>query len=109
MKNGKIPLEYFENYKKDAKSLTYSLNKDMLKENAAFRIPKSLCEVENPVLIAMGEREMELVHESAENMNKCLPNSKIFKVPGLFHCWNLESPDLFNKTVRAWLNDKRLP
>lgn len=110
MKNGKIPLEYFENYKIDIKEFnTYSLTKHMLNENAAFRIPKDLCKVENPVLIAMGETEVKLVHESAEDLNKCLPNSQIFKAPGLFHVWSLESPDIFNKTVRTWLNDKELP
>ncbi|MGB9978232.1 alpha/beta fold hydrolase [Methanobacterium sp.] len=108
MENGKIPLEYFENYKKDTKSLTYSLNKHILNENAAFRIPKGLCKVENPVLITMGETEMELVHESAEDMNRCIPNSKIFKAPGLCHVWNLQSPELFNKTLRACINDEEL-
>lgn len=109
MEKGKIPLEYFKNYKKDIKSNTYSLNKNILNENAAFRIPKELIKVKNPVLIAMGETEVELVHESAEDLNKCLPNSKIFKAPGLYHVWNLQSPELFNQTVRAWLNDKELP
>ncbi len=110
MENAKIPLEYSENYRKDIMEFnTYGLTKRMLNENAAFRIPKGLCKVENPVLIAMGETEMDLVHESAEDLNRCLPNSRIFKAQGLFHVWNLESPELFNKTVRAWINDKELP
>lgn len=109
MKNGKIPLEYFENYKKDINLNTYSCYKNIRNENHAFRIPEGLCEVKNPVLIAMGETEMKLVHESAEDLNRCLQNSQIFKAPGLYHCWNLESPYLFNKTVRAWLNNKKLP
>lgn len=109
MEKGKYPPEHFENYKRDTKLLTYGLNKRMLNENAAFRIPEGLCKVENHVLIAMGETEMDLVHESAEDLNKCLQNSRIFKAPGLFHVWNLESPELFNKTVRAWINDKELP
>ena len=109
MEKGKYPPEHFENYKKDTKLLTYGLNKRMLNENAAFRIPEGLCKVENPILIAMGETEMEIVHESAEDLNKCLLNSRIFKAPGLFHVWNLESPELFNKTLRAWINDKDLP
>ena len=108
MEKGKYPQEYFENYKRDTKLLTYGLNKRMLNENAAFRIPEGLCKAENPVLIAMGETEWEIVHESAEDLNKCLPNSQIFKAPGLYHVWNLESPELFNKTVRAWINDKKL-
>jgi pimeloyl-ACP methyl ester carboxylesterase len=110
MKKGKYPPEYFENFKRDIKEFnTYGLTKRMLNENAAFRIPKGLYKVENPVLIAMGETEMELVHESAEDLNKCLPHSKIFKAPGLFHVWNLESPELFNNTLGAWINDKELP
>ena len=110
MEKGKYPPEHFENFKRDIKEFnTYSLAKHMYNENAAFRIPKGLCKVKNPVLITMGETEMELVHESAEDLNKCLLNSRIFKAPGLFHVWNLESPELFNKTLRAWINDKDLP
>jgi len=110
MESSKMPLEYLENYKKDILEFnTYGLTKRMLSENAAFRIPKGLCKVENPVLISMGETEWEIVHESAEDLNKCLPNSKIFKAPGLYHAWNLESPELFNKRVWAWINDEELP
>ena len=110
MEKGKYPPKYFENYKKDTKEFnTYSLTKHMLNENAAFRIPEGLCNMEKPVLISMGETEIKLVHESAEDLNKCLPNSKIFKAPGLFHVWNLESPELFNKILRAWITDEKLP
>ena len=109
MKKSIIPLEYFEDYKKDVTSITYSLYKNMYNENAAFRIPKDLCKAQNPVLISMGETEVKLVHESAVDLNKRLPNSKIFKAPDLYHCWNLQSPELFNKTVRAWINGEKLP
>ena len=110
LENAKIPLEYSENYRKDIMEFnTYGLTKRMLNENAAFRIPKGLCKVENSVLITMGETEWEIVHESAEDLNKCLAHSQIFKAPGLYHLWNLQSPELFNKTVRAWINDKNLP
>jgi hypothetical protein len=30
-------------------------------------------------------------------------------VPGVGHVWNLEAPDLFNETVRAWITDQPLP
>jgi Predicted hydrolases or acyltransferases (alpha/beta hydrolase superfamily) len=110
MENAKIPLKYSENYRKDILEFnTYGLTKRMLNQNAAFRIPEGLSKVENLVLISMGETELGIVHESAEDLNKCLPNSKIFKAPGLYHFWNLQSPDLFNKMVRAWIDDKELP
>jgi hypothetical protein len=30
-------------------------------------------------------------------------------IPGCGHVWNLEAPDLFVETLRAWFNDKSLP
>ena len=52
---------------------------------------------------------MGIVHESAGDLNKCLANSQIFKAPDLYHLWNLQSPELFNNTLMAWINDKELP
>lgn len=107
MKRG-IPLEYFEDYKKSINLITYSAYKHIMDANASFRIPPNLYKAKNLVLITLGEKELKPVHESAKDLNKCLSNSKAFMVSDLYHLWNLESPDLFNKTVRAWLNNKEL-
>ncbi len=43
------------------------------------------------------------------NLNKCLPNSEVYKVTNFGHTWPLESPGLFSSVVRAWINDKPSP
>jgi hypothetical protein len=57
----------------------------------------------------MGEKEVKVVYESALDLNKCLSNSKTYKVANLGHTWPLESPELFSSLVRAWVNDNPLP
>jgi Predicted hydrolases or acyltransferases (alpha/beta hydrolase superfamily) len=109
MKVQSIPLEYFNDVKKDTKALTWNSLNNITKENSSFRISKELCEVKNPVLILSGEKEVKVVHESAVALNKCLSNSKAYKVANFGHTWPLESPELFSSVVRAWINDNSLP
>lgn len=109
MKAQSIPLKYFEDVKKDTKALTWSSLNNITRENSSFRIPENLCRSKNRVLVLMGEKEVKVVHESAVDLNKCLSNSKAYKVTNLGHTWPLESPELFSSVVRAWINDNSLP
>ena len=109
MKAQNIPVEYFENVKKDTKALTWSSLNNITKENSSFRISEGLCKAKNPVLITIGEKEVKIAHESAIDLNKCLSNSKAYEVTNFGHTWPLESPKLFSSVVMAWINDKPLP
>ncbi|WP_424354335.1 alpha/beta fold hydrolase [Methanobacterium sp. MBAC-LM] len=109
MKAQSIPLEYFEDVKKDTKSLTWSSLNNITRENREFRIPENLCRSKKRLLVLMGEKEVKVVYESALDLNKCLSNSKAYKVTNLGHTWPLESPELFSSVVMAWINDNQLP
>ena len=109
MKSNGIPMEYFDEFKKDTKTLTLSSLRNVINENMSFRIQYGLCNAKNPVLITVGEKEQEISYKSAIDLNKCLPNSKAYKVTNLGHSWPLESPKLFKDVLRAWINDKPLP
>lgn len=109
MKSNGIPLEYFDEFKKDTKTLTLSSLRNVIKENMSFRIQDELCKAKNPVLITVGEKEQKIAYKSAIDLNKCLPNSKAYKVTNLGHSWPLESSKLFSDVLRAWINDKPLP
>lgn len=109
MKAQSIPLEYFEDVKKDTKALTWNSLNNITRENTSFRIPENLCRSKNRVLVLMGEKEVKVVYESAVDLNKCLLNSKAYKVANLGHTWPLESPELFSSVVMAWINDNQLP
>lgn len=109
MKAQSIPLDYFEDVKKDTKALTWSSLNNITRENTSFRIPENLCRSKNRVLVLMGEKEVKVVYKSAVDLNKCLSNSKAYKVPNFGHVWPLESPELFSSVVNAWINDNQLP
>jgi len=109
MKAQSIPLEYFEDVKKDTKALTWNSLNNITKENRSFKIAENLCRSKNRVLVLMGEKEVKVVYESVLDLNKCLSNSKAYKVDNFGHTWPLESPKLFSSIVRAWINDDQLP
>lgn len=109
MKAQSIHLKYFEDVKKDTKASTWSSLNNITRENRAFRIPENLCRSKNRVLVLMGEKEVKVVYESALDLNKCLPNSKVYKAANLGHTWPLESPELFSNVVMAWINNNPLP
>lgn len=95
----------FENVKNDTKALTWNSLNNITRENNTFRIPEQLCTAENPVLILVGEKEVQIAHESSLDLNKCLKNSESYKVTNLGHTWPLESPELFSRVIRAWINN----
>jgi len=109
MRAQNIPAEYFEEVKKDVKALTWSSLNNITRENSSFKISENLCKSENRVLILTGEKEVKVVHESAVDLNKCLSNSKAYKITNFGHTWPLESPELFSSVVRTWINDNPLP
>jgi pimeloyl-ACP methyl ester carboxylesterase len=109
MKAQKIPEEYFGHVKKDTKALTWSSLNNITRENSLFRISENLYKSKNQVLILVGEKEVKIVYESAVDLNKCLSNSKAYKMTNFGHTWPLESPELFSNVVRAWITDNPLP
>jgi len=49
-----------------------------------------------------------MAHRAARELRQTLP-AKAVMAPGVGHIWNLEAPDLFTETVRAWVTDRPLP
>ena len=109
MKYNGIPSEYFEEVKRDSRLITADSINRIITENMSFRIPETLCRAKNPALIIVGEKEYDIMHKSARDLNKCLQNSEAYMASNLGHSWSLESPELFNSVARAWINDKPLP
>jgi len=64
--------------------------------------------VHAPVLVTFGQKEKFMVKRAARELSRALPAQAVM-VPGVGHIWNLEAPDLFTKTVRAWMTDQPLP
>jgi pimeloyl-ACP methyl ester carboxylesterase len=64
--------------------------------------------VQIPVLVTFGQKEAYMAKRAARELSRTLP-AKAVMAPGVGHIWNLEAPDLFTDTVRAWMTDQPLP
>ena len=78
-----------------------------IRELAKLRLPRNDGRV--PILIVAGQREAFVTQQAAYAMCRAVPFARGALVPGVGHFWNLEAPDLFTQTVRAWLEDEPLP
>jgi pimeloyl-ACP methyl ester carboxylesterase len=67
-------------------------------------------EVQNPVLVTYGQKEMYLTraHKAAQQLGQIVPG-QVARVPRVGHLWNLQAPKLFNLTLNAWIRDQPLP
>jgi pimeloyl-ACP methyl ester carboxylesterase len=78
-------------------------------EVAGYTLPRSLAAVPTPTLALAGARESELIRRAVETIPAVLPAAVGRVVPGVGHGWNVEAPDLFTATVRAWIEGRPLP
>jgi pimeloyl-ACP methyl ester carboxylesterase len=62
-----------------------------------------------PTLLVVGAEEPFVIQRAVYAMSRATPSARAVYVPGLGHFWNLEAPDLFTRTVRAWIRDEPLP
>jgi len=74
-----------------------------------FCIPSSLSQVNNPTLVVAGGNESKIIIQSVYGIPKMMPHAQGWFAPRLGHGWNVESPNLFNAMVQAWVNDNPLP
>jgi pimeloyl-ACP methyl ester carboxylesterase len=64
---------------------------------------------QSPTLVVVGQRETVLAKRAARTLSRSIPGARGAMIPDCGHVWNLEEPDLFAETVRAWVTDAPLP
>jgi pimeloyl-ACP methyl ester carboxylesterase len=74
-------------------------------EVAGCTLAAGLGAVEVPTLVVAGGRESDAIRRAVERIPAVMPVADGRIVPGVGHGWNVEAPDLFNATVRAWLEE----
>jgi pimeloyl-ACP methyl ester carboxylesterase len=57
-----------------------------------------------PAVVFAGEKELGAVKKRARQLLHALGNGKAYVVRGYGHVWCLENPELFQRTVRAWMS-----
>jgi pimeloyl-ACP methyl ester carboxylesterase len=111
-----IPAAYYPQAKADFQRLSEDAWTHVMTENLKFRLPAGLEKVNVPTQVVAGKGEYGAMKQSARDLAAALPNARGYLVThrqklslAQQHNWNLNAPDLFTRTVRAWIEDKPLP
>jgi len=111
-----IPEEYYPDFKRSFQEATESSTANMLYYGLNFRQPAGLEKADVPVLVAVGKHEYKQMKQSGRDLLAVLPRAHGMMITiGLKsslrgeHNWAMTAPDLFNKSVRAWIEDRPLP
>lgn len=102
-----------KNLRSKFKESTYIIESDsanrIIRENMLFTMPSDLEKVNVLVLVMNGQKDFIMIKESAINLLNVLPNSKGAMAIKVGHLWNIENSELFNKTLREWITNSKLP
>ncbi len=104
-----IPKELYAKFRESTYLIEQDSSDRIIRENMLFEMPEGLENVNVPVLVMEGEKDYRIINESAKSLLNVLPNSRGVYALKSGHMWNMENPELFNNTLRAWINDEALP
>lgn len=104
----RIPAEHYAAYKRGMQQLSIRAFQRAGADAAAFRLPANFSSIACPVLAITAEREHRVIQRSVALVAGALRNGVGRLAPG-GHGWIAEHPELFNRTLRAWLRGADLP
>ncbi len=104
-----LPEEYYADFAADTRRTSAAALGRILTANLNFRVPPGLTRLTTPVLVLVGEREPRTMRRSARELSASMLGGQALMVGGQGHNWPLTAPELFQRTLRAWLNDAVLP
>ncbi|WP_230200117.1 alpha/beta fold hydrolase [Bacillus niameyensis] len=104
-----IDNENFDTYFLESKQMKAETLIQVLKENMVYTIPKNFSKAKTEILVTVGEKEKGMMRKSAQDLIKANPNCKGIIFPKVGHGISFADPKLFNKTIDAWLNERKLP
>jgi len=104
-----LPEEYYADFAADSRRTSALALGRILAANLSFRVPPGLTRLKTPVLVLVGEQEPRAMRRSARELSASMLGGQALMVGGHGHNWPLTAPELFQRTLRAWLNDEPLP
>lgn len=111
-----IPAAHFSRFKGDFQSLTVAEFVNLMLANQRFRLPPGLEKAAAPTLVLAGRKEYPAMQQSGRDLVAVLADATgglLNLGPGSSmaqeHNWALTAPDLFARTLRAWLEGAALP
>ncbi len=66
-------------------------------------LTQAAAQVRVPTLILHGALDQVIAKKDSEDLHRLMPNSKLEVLPEAGHCWNVENPMAFAKTLNRWL------
>jgi pimeloyl-ACP methyl ester carboxylesterase len=111
-----LPESYFLQFKDSFQAMDEDTFTCLMLENLKFRLPPGLERATAPVLVIAGHKEYKAMRESARELAAALPNARAMTLDlgkqaslAMEHNWACYAPDLFARTVRAWIEKQALP
>jgi pimeloyl-ACP methyl ester carboxylesterase len=111
-----IPPVYFPQFFKAFNNLTEDQFVDITRVGLNNRIPVELAQAHNPTLVLCGEKEYQEMKNSVREIAGTLSNGEAYQVhypKGIplreQQNWSMTYPELFTRTVRAWIEGQPLP
>jgi pimeloyl-ACP methyl ester carboxylesterase len=105
LRHSKIPQPSLAVLQDDLRHLQPEAILHFAAEFVNMQVPPS---VTAPILVTVGQKEDVMMKRAARRLGRTLPAQAVM-ASGVGHLWNLEAPDLFTETVRAWMTNQPLP
>lgn len=116
MQSNGIPLEYFRQDRQLVTTLDADSFGHIVVEGLRFRLPAGLERVTVPTLVVGGKKEYPAMQQSIRDAARALPAAQGFLVAhprrmtlAQEHNWSMTAPQLFTRTLRAWIEGGPLP
>jgi len=116
MRSNGIPQQYLQETLDTYKTLTAQAFAHVIVENQIFRLPLGLDKVAAPTLVVASCREYKVMQQSVRDVTAAIPGAKGCLVQHTSklsmaeeHNWSMTAPELFNRTVRSWIEGQPLP
>jgi pimeloyl-ACP methyl ester carboxylesterase len=104
-----VPKEYYDQFAAETRNLSVDALAAILRENMTFKRPRGLDKVASPTLLTVGEKEYGMMKSSARDLAAAIPSAKAYTVTAAPHNWPIAQPDLYVRTLRAWIAGAPLP
>jgi pimeloyl-ACP methyl ester carboxylesterase len=114
--SGGIPEKYFPQYFELFQKMTADQFVDVTRVGLNNKIPDGLSRATNPCLVLCGQKEYREMKDSTRAIAAALPNARAYQVTypkdvplREQHNWSMTHPELFTRTIRAWIEDRDFP
>lgn len=97
------------NYEQDARLNSGRQLAHIAAASASFTVPRGLERASAPTLFVTGDAEFRITRRWAATLARSMPDGVDRVARGMRHDWPIRNPDLFARTVEAWLSGAALP